>query len=285
MIRVGLTGWGDHPSLYSSVTASKDKLFDYAGHFLTVELDTSFYAIPSVDNVRKWCEQTPDSFRFVIKAYQGMTGHLRGEIPFESKNDMFNAFIDCANEFKRHGKLAMILAQFPPWFDCQSKNVHYLLYIRQQLKAFDVAIEFRNQTWYAQKVVQQTMDFLKEHQFIHTICDEPQAGSGSVPFYPEVTANKALVRIHGRNIHGWRNTGNAENWRKVRFLYDYNKEELQQIGQHVQRIEPKVQELFVLFNNNSGQHAAKNAKELQALLAIQDRGLAPKQLNMFEGEL
>ncbi|MEK5331581.1 MULTISPECIES: DUF72 domain-containing protein [unclassified Lysinibacillus] len=285
MIRVGLTGWGDHPSLYSGVTASKDKLFDYAGHFLTVELDTSFYAIPSVDNVRKWCELTPDSFRFVIKAYQGMTGHLRGEIPFESKNDMFNAFIECANEFKRHGKLAIILAQFPPWFDCQSKNVQYLLYIRQQLKEFDVAIEFRNQTWYAEKVVKQTMDFLKEHQFIHTICDEPQAGIGSVPFYPEVTANKALVRIHGRNIHGWRNTGNSENWRKVRFLYDYNKEELQQLGKHLQSIEPNVQELFVLFNNNSGQHAAKNAKELQEMLAIRDVGLAPKQLNMFEGEV
>ncbi len=285
MIRIGLTGWGDHPSLYSGVTASKDKLFDYAGHFLTVEVDTSFYAIPSVDNVRKWCELTPDSFRFVIKAYQGMTGHLRGEIPFESKNDMFNAFIECANEFKRHGKLAMVLAQFPPWFDCQSKNVQYLLYIRQQLKEFNVAIEFRNRTWYADKLVQQTMDFLKEHQFIHTICDEPQAGIGSVPFYPEVTANRALVRIHGRNIHGWRNTGNLENWRKVRFLYDYNKEELQQLGQHIQAIQPKVQELFVLFNNNSGLHAAKNAKELQELLAIRDVGLAPKQLNMFEGEI
>lgn len=85
MIRIGLTGWGDHPSLYSGVTASKDKLFDYAGHFLTVEVDTSFYAIPSVDNVRKWCELTPDSFRFVIKAYQGMTGHLRGKFPSNPK--------------------------------------------------------------------------------------------------------------------------------------------------------------------------------------------------------
>lgn len=285
MIIVGLTGWGDHPSIYSEVTASKDKLFDYTGHFLTVEVDTSFYAIPSKENVRKWCEDTPENFRFVVKVYQGMTGHLRGDIPFESKNDMFNAFIECANEFKRHGKLAMVLAQFPPWFDCQTKNVQYLLYIRQQLKDFDVAIEFRNRTWYADNVVQQTMDFLREQQFIHTICDEPQAGVGSVPFYPTVTATKALVRIHGRNIHGWRNTGNAENWRKVRFLYDYNSEELQQLGQHLKHLQSEVQDLYVLFNNNSGLHAAKNAKELQGILAIRDVGLAPKQLNMFEGEL
>jgi len=285
MIVVGLTGWGDHPSLYSGVTTSKDKLFDYTGHFLAVEVDTSFYAIPSKENVRKWCENTPENFCFIVKAYQGMTGHLRGEIPFESKNDMFNAFIECAYEFKRLGKLGMVLAQFPPWFDCQSKNVQYLLYIRQQLKDFEVAIEFRNQTWYADNVVQQTMDFLQEHQLIHTICDEPQAGVGSVPFHPVVTADKALVRIHGRNIHGWRNTGNAENWRKVRFLYDYNKEELQQLGQQITKLESEVQELFILFNNNSGNHAAKNAKELQGVLNIKDVGLAPKQLNMFEGEL
>jgi len=285
MIVVGLTGWGDHPSLYSGVTTSKDKLFDYTGHFLAVEVDTSFYAIPSKENVRKWCENTPENFRFIVKAYQGMTGHLRGEIPFESKNDMFNAFIECAHEFKRLGKLGMVLAQFPPWFDCQSKNVQYLLYIRQQLKDFEVAIEFRNQTWYTDNVVQQTMDFLQEHQLIHTICDEPQAGVGSVPFHPVVTADKALVRIHGRNIHGWRNTGNAENWRKVRFLYDYNKEELQQLGQQITKLESEVQELFILFNNNSGNHAAKNAKELQGILNIKDVVLAPKQLNMFEGEL
>ena len=52
---------------------------------LTVEVDTSFYAIPAKEHVRKWCEDTPENFRFVVKAYQGMTGHLRGEIPFESK--------------------------------------------------------------------------------------------------------------------------------------------------------------------------------------------------------
>lgn len=284
MIRVGLTGWGDHPSLYSEVTASKDKLFDYSGHFLTVEVDTSFYAIPALHHVRKWCEDTPDDFRFVVKAYQGMTGHMRGDIPFETKNDMFTTFIECANEFKRYGKLAMILAQFPPWFDCQAKNVRYLQYVRQQLKDFDIAIEFRNQTWYAENVRDKTMDFLRANKFIHTICDEPQAGVGSVPFYPVATANKALIRIHGRNIHGWRYTGNTENWRKVRFLYNYDKEELQQIGQNIEHLQSQTDELFVLFNNNSGQHAAKNAKELQTILAIKDDGLAPKQLNLFEGE-
>ena len=45
MIYIGLTGWGDHPTLYSEETSTRDKLFDYSGHFPIVEVDTSFYAL------------------------------------------------------------------------------------------------------------------------------------------------------------------------------------------------------------------------------------------------
>ncbi|PYF06186.1 uncharacterized protein DUF72 [Ureibacillus chungkukjangi] len=45
MIKIGLTGWGDHPSIYSTTSTRRDKLFDYSGHFPIVELDTSFYAL------------------------------------------------------------------------------------------------------------------------------------------------------------------------------------------------------------------------------------------------
>ena len=282
MISIGLTGWGDHPDVYSKVTAAKDKLFDYSGHFPVVELDTSFYAIPSVENVEKWCKDTPDNFQFVIKAYQGMTGHLRDELPFETKNDMFNAFRSCADTFKKHGKLAMVLVQFPPWFDCQRKNVQYIRYIKQQLTDYPIAIEFRNQTWYSPQTKEKTLQFLKEHQFIHTVCDEPQAGSGSVPFVPVATNNKVLLRIHGRNVHGWRNIGHGENWRKVRFLYDYNEEELQKLAEDIQLLETQAEHVYVLFNNNSGGHAAKNAKRMQQILQIEFGGLAPKQLGFFE---
>ena len=282
MIAIGLTGWGDHPDVYSSVTTAKDKLFDYSGHFPVVELDTSFYAIPSVENVEKWCKETPDSFLFVVKAYQGMTGHLRDELPFETKNDMFNAFRACIDAFRKHGKLAMVLVQFPPWFDCQTKNVNYIHYIKKQLANYPVAIEFRNQTWYSSQMKDKTLAFLKDNDLIHVVCDEPQAGSGSVPFVPVATHDKVLVRIHGRNVHGWRNIGHAENWRKVRFLYDYNEQELQQLSDDVRFLNNQATDVFVVFNNNSGGHAAKNAKRMQQMLQIKFENLAPKQLGLFE---
>ena len=45
MIHIGLTGWGDHDSLYGKNTTSQNKLIEYAGYFPTVEVDSSFYAL------------------------------------------------------------------------------------------------------------------------------------------------------------------------------------------------------------------------------------------------
>lgn len=285
MIKIGLTGWGDHPTIYRSNSTKRDKLFDYSGHFPIVEVDTSFYAIPSEQNIKKWISETPDSFQFIVKAFQGMTGHLRDDNPYETRDEMFEAFRQCASTFQNSNKLAMILVQFPPWFDCTSKNVQYIRYIKQQLNDYPIAIEFRNRTWYSTENKDQTIKFLRENGFIHTVCDEPQAGVGSIPFVLETTNRKTLVRIHGRNVFGWRNSGSTENWREVRFLYDYNKEELTELADKIKKLEQQSEEVLVLFNNNSGHHAANNAKTMKQMLEIDFKGLSPKQLDLFEGEL
>ncbi len=286
MIYVGLTGWSDHPDVYSTATSSTSQLFDYAGHFPIVEIDTSFYAIPSMKSVQKWLAETPAHFQFIIKGYQGMTGHIRGENPyFETKKEMFEAFRKAVEPFQRAGKLAAVLMQFPPWFDCQFANVQYIRYVRQQLEGLPVAIEFRNRSWYSEKYFDGTINLLKEHQFIHTVCDEPQAGDGSVPLVPVATERNAFVRIHGRNVHAWNSNGrNSEEWRKIRFLYDYTIDELKELAQHIRKLQQTCQNVFVVFNNNSGHDAARNAKQLLALLDITYDGLAPKQLGLFEEE-
>lgn len=55
----------------------KDKLVEYGSHFPVVEVDASFYAVQPAHNTSKWVNETPENFRFVVKAYQGMTGHQR----------------------------------------------------------------------------------------------------------------------------------------------------------------------------------------------------------------
>lgn len=101
MIYIGLTGWGDHDSLYPPGLAAKDKLPEYAAHFPTVEVDSYFYAIQPRANVEKWIRETPPSFQFIVKAYQGMTGHERGRFHMRIRKRCLLHFWSRLRRFKR----------------------------------------------------------------------------------------------------------------------------------------------------------------------------------------
>ncbi|WP_413307529.1 DUF72 domain-containing protein [Bacillus sp. 1P10SD] len=281
MIYIGVTGWGDHDSLYPSGASSRDKLKHYAGHFPIVEVDSAFYAIQPKRNAEKWVQETPESFQFIVKAYQGMTGHMRGEIPFEGKQAMFLAFKDSLLPYIEKNKLAMVLFQFPPWFSCKRENVEYLRWCKHEMADIPCALEFRHQSWFAPPYKQKTLDFMKQGNWIHSICDEPQSGEGSIPTVLSAVDNqKVLVRFHGRNVHGWQKR-NAENWREVRYLYRYNQKELEEWRESIEKLSEETEHVYLLFNNNSGGDAADNAKDMMKLLDIDYEGLAPRQLDLF----
>ncbi|MFC2949389.1 DUF72 domain-containing protein [Virgibacillus sediminis] len=283
MIYIGLTGWGDHYSLYPAQIKPKDKLSEYSSHFPVVEVDASFYAVQPERNAAKWAADTPGNFRFVVKAYQGMTGHERKEIPFESKKEMFEAFKQSLRPYQQAGKLAMVLFQFPPWFDCRKENVTYLRYCKQMMGDIPVALEFRHQSWFHRRYRESTLSFMKEEGWIHAIADEPQNGDGSIPIVPEVThPDVTLVRMHGRNYHGWVKPNSKDtNWREVRYLYNYNEQELLEWKHRIEELSKFSKDVVVLFNNNSGGDAADNAKQFQKLLGIEYEGLSSKQLGLF----
>ncbi|MCM2982215.1 DUF72 domain-containing protein [Niallia sp. FSL R7-0648] len=281
MIHIGLTGWGDHPSLYGKNTSSQNKLMEYAGYFPTVEVDASFYAVQPVRNAESWVKKTPDSFQFIVKAFQGMTGHNRGDIPFASNDEMFAAFIDSLVPYRKSGKLAMVLFQFPPWFDCTKENVQFLRACRKRMGDIPCALEFRHQSWFNPKYRANTLQFMKEENWIHSICDEPQVMPVSVPTVLEaVGEDKVLIRLHGRNYYGWQQNNNP-NWREVRYLYRYNTAELSEWAENIRQLEKQCKNIYVLFNNNSGGDAADNARELIDLLNIEYTDLAPRQLDLF----
>jgi len=280
MIYIGVTGWGDH-DIYPKGIAARDKLKEYAAHFPTVEVHASFYAVQPSRNVERWVNDTPADFQFIVKAYQGMTGHQRGENPFATKEEMFNAFKLSLDPYVKGGKLAMVLFQFPPWFDCKKENVAYLRYCREQLEDYPLALEFRNRTWFSSKYRTQTLRFMEAEEWIHSICDEPQAGEGSIPTVLKATnKEKTLVRMHGRNTAAWLKP-NGKNWREVRYLYRYNKEELLEWKENINKLQQESKNIYMVFNNNSGGDAADNANEFINMMDIEYKGLAAKQLGLF----
>ena len=278
MITIGLTGWSDHPLLGSN---KKTTLEDYSRHFPFVEMDTSFYAIPPEKNIQSWMNKTPESFQFIPKAFQAMTKHKKWIDDFASEEMMFAAFLHRFKPMIEAKKVKAFLFQFPPYFGCTEANFQYLKNIRSWMRDNPVAIEFRNSSWFTSENTEYTLSFLREHNFIHTIVDQPQTPNNSIPMIADSTNHQlSILRLHGRNFKGWQG-GNSMNWRSERTLYNYTKNELEDFATLAKSLESKSQEVALIFNNNSGGHAAKNAKELQAILQLSFSGLSPQQLDLF----
>ncbi|ANS76157.1 hypothetical protein AWM70_17490 [Paenibacillus yonginensis] len=282
MIRIGLGGWGDHDVLYPPRTPASQKLTVYARHFPVVEVDSSFYAVLAEATYQKWVEQTPPSFAFILKAYQGMTGHSRGNIPFNDAGEMYDAYLKSISPVVKSGKLRAILFQFPPWFDCSPDHVRQLRAVRKRMGELPVALEFRHRSWFLGEYKERTLDFMREEGWIHIICDEPQAGEGSVPTVLESTDPElAIVRMHGRNTSAWNQSG-APNWREVRYLYHYSREELAEWAGKLEVLSAQgVKDICMIFNNNSGGDAAPNGRTMMELLGQQASELPPEQIDLF----
>lgn len=282
-IQIGVCGWGDH-DLYPPGTASKDKLNLYAGHFPVVEVDSTYHAIQPRERMARWVEATPASFRFVVKAYREMTGHGRREgAPVRSMKEILRDFVESVTPMAEAGKLTVVLFQFPPWYDCTQKHVRYIRSCRQAIPDLPLAVEFRNRTWFEPRYREGSLRFLEEEKLIHVVCDEPQAGMGSVPAVPVVThPEQSLIRFHGRNTSGWRKVGRSNaHWRDVRYAYRYSEEELTEWVERVRQMKRSAKQITLLFNNNSRGDAADNAKQMARLLGVESTGLAPRQMEMF----
>ncbi|GAB6988300.1 DUF72 domain-containing protein [Paenibacillus pini] len=281
-VQIGLTGWGDHDDIYPKGIKSGQKLHDYSVQFPLVELDSSFYGIPSPERMLNWSLQTPEHFGFIVKAYQGMTGHARGESPYPDSKTMFMRFRESVEVMQQQGKLKAVLFQYPPWFDCQHKHVDILRRTREWMKGLPLALEFRNQSWFSEDMRERTLLFMREEEWIHTICDEPQAGEGSVPTVLVPTRDDiTLVRMHGRHTAGWHASGQP-NWREIRYLYRYSEQELIEWRDHIRELLRSTRECWVVFNNNSGGDAASNARQLMSLLGMELPQLPPAQLSLFD---
>jgi len=281
MITIGLTTWSEHPGLING-DSRKVRLTEYVGHFPVVEIDTSFYGIPTVETVKKWQAQVPENFQFILKANQVMTHHDDAKEPVDELTRMaaFRDFGKMVTPLVQAKQLKTVLFQFPPFFTRTVANFQWLETIRREMADLPVAVEFRSPTWYQDGMTDDVIAYLKSLQMTHVITDEPHNLSGGVPFVPKVADNRlALMRFHGQNQAGW--LDKSKDWRGKRTLYHYNDEELTHFAEEVQKLEQQAEEVCVIFNNNAGGDAAPNALALKDKLNIEWHGLGPQQMDLF----
>lgn len=275
MIKIGMTTFHEHGSLLGK---SKLTLEEYASYFPVVELDTCFYGIKSAKTSQNWVDRTPSTFQFILKVYKGMTKHSSWEEYYESEEEMFLAYQEFLEPLKASKKLAFILFQFPASFSCTKENVAYLKKIRQYYPRERIAVEFRNSSWYDEKMKASMLNFMRQAEFSLVIVDQPQVALHSVPFDTSITnPDFVFARLHGRNKGNW--LDNSEDWRKKRNLYCYSKQELTELGNAFTQL--SAVDNYVIFNNNSAQDAAPNGMLLKELLGLEYQGLNPEQTSLF----
>lgn len=275
MISVGLTAVADHPDLASGRVSS---LADLATTFPVVELDTTYYHVPSQQVVSGWLRQVPTSFQFIVKAIAAMSAH-KVDDPSATGAE-FMALKRALIPMRETGQLAAVLFQLPPYFGVSAQNVRVLNRIRTLYPDMPVALEFRNAGWYLPDYQAQTLALMRELNFVHVVVDEPQTPAGSVPLVAQATnAALTIMRLHGRNVAGWQRGG--AQWRSERTNYRYTQEELAALGQIARQLSTQSKAVIVIFNNNGHHDASPNAQQFIKLMGLHYQDLGPRQLDLF----
>ncbi|MEX2431253.1 MAG: DUF72 domain-containing protein, partial [Dehalococcoidia bacterium] len=298
-ITLGTCSWTD-PSLIKSgrfypvgVKTPEARLRYYAGIFPTVEVDTSYYAVPEPRTAIQWAERTPEQFSFHVKAFRLLTGHWadlkvlppdlreaaaphtdrRGrlylkDLPGETKDALWSAFEAALAPLRGEGKLGTVLFQFAPWVPPSKRVYEHIEECKARLPGYQLAIEFRNKAWF-ERGMEETLGFLRRHELIYAAVDEPQGFSSSVPPVVDVTGPGAYVRFHGRNRDTWEKRDAKTS--AERFDYWYAPEELAEWVPRLEFLEREAGDVSVLFNTNNEDQGPENARRLAAVLT--DAGL------------
>jgi uncharacterized protein YecE (DUF72 family) len=222
----------------------------YATLFDTVELNVTYYRLPSIKMAKGWVDRTPDGFSFTVKAHRSLT-HERKELDF-------NAFLESVAPLIDAGKLACILAQFPHSFHPSPANFDHLQRVREGFVDLPVVIEFRDSAW----VNEGTFEFLKGQDLGFCCVDEPPL-RGLMPPETRVTGPLGYVRFHGRNAEKWWRHEHA--WE--RYDYSYTEGELEEWLPRLQALDSAAPLTLVYANNHYRGQSVDTLKKLERILA------------------
>ena len=258
-VLIGTSAWTDHNPFYPPGIKPAEQLPFYARYFPIVEVNTTYYRIPSLRLVDGWVERTPAGFVFDVKPPRELTStpeQPRGEAP-EPDADVAAAFAEAISPLAEAGKLGAVTFQFPPSYRNTEEHQEYLRLLPELLPGYPIAVEFRRRDWLDAEHAEDTLRLLEEAGLSYTMADEPQFGTGSVPPLYAVTNPKlAVVRFHGRNAQTWYKFAGSS---RDRFDWDYTQQELGEWLPKIEEARREADAVHVFFNTNAGNQGPRNA--------------------------
>ncbi|HAI21305.1 MAG TPA: DUF72 domain-containing protein [Clostridiales bacterium UBA8153] len=257
MIYVGTAGfkYADWKGVfYPTGTKDEDLLAYYATQFPVVELDFTYYRMPTARTMAGLERKSPDGFRFCVKANRLMTHERPAEPALQAS---FREFASALAPLAETGKLSCVLAQFPWSFKPAPATLAYVLSWPERLPGIRLVVEYRNAAW----LTRTTFEAMRRHQLGYCCVDEPPL-RGLVPPLTLATSELAYVRYHGRNAAKWWNHESAGE----RYDYLYSREELAEWIPRVRQLEEAAPETMLIFNNCHAGQAARNGRMLMSML-------------------
>jgi uncharacterized protein YecE (DUF72 family) len=236
---IGTSGWHYahwKGNFYPSSLPTSQMLEWYGGRFRTVEINNSFYRLPTEESIQNWKRQTPNDFCFAVKASRYIT-HNRKLLDPENSIAKFIAML---KGFGR--KLGPALFQLPPAWKLNQERLKEFLQALPAGKRY--VMEFRNPTWYTTPVYQ----LLRDHNV--ALCISDLAGFLS-PL--EVTADFVYVRLHG--------PGDA-------YQGSYDAATQRRWATKIKQWTSESRSVYFYFDNDQAGHAAKNALALRRRLSV-----------------
>ncbi len=132
------------PLFYPEDLPDKQFLRYYSSRLNSVEIDYTFYRMPSAKTIDAWRAATPENFRFTLKASQQITHRERLKVPSEALEYLVNVVTGLDD------RLGMILYQLPPFFKCDVQRLEMFLSVLP--RGVRSAFEFRHDSWFIDDV-------------------------------------------------------------------------------------------------------------------------------------
>lgn len=295
-ILVGTASWTDKTLVACGrfyppeCRTAEERLRFYARQFPLVEVDSSYYGMPTPQNARLWAERTPGDFVFNVKAFRLFTGHQApvaalhrdlqqalgpdvprtlyyADLPGEIRDELWRRFREALAPLQAAGKLGAVHFQFAPWLLRNRESMAHVEHCVQRMQGFLLAAEFRHATWFHGEHLERTLAWERALGVAHTVVDSPQGFANCVPCVWDVTHPElAVVRLHGRNKETWNRKGPAAS--SARFDYRYGADELAAMLPEIEHLATQARQVHVVFNTNNEDQGQVGAAMLRALLRV-----------------
>jgi uncharacterized protein YecE (DUF72 family) len=233
---------------YPEDTKANRMLPYYCRHFPLVELNFTFYRVPTPEMLRKLADQTPPGFQFLVKAPQTISHE-------QSARDL-PAFRRAVEEMHRHGKLLGLLLQLPQALHCTQRSEAWLETVAHELGDLHLAVEFRHRSWLRPQLTEWMANLGLDLVSVD-VPDIPALFPRGLMW----SGSRIYVRLHSRNREAW--------YTKDASRYDYHYSDAQ-MSEWIDALpNGGPEQALFLFNNCQRTQAVINVRRMRTLFEEQ----------------